>query len=65
MSETLDLTSAIMALNMRELEPEVIDDTLSIILKYQDDIEAVRGKPARRPFRCRWAGVPCPWTAIR
>ena len=36
-----------MALNMRELEPEVIDDTLGIMLKYQDDIEAVRGEPAR------------------
>ncbi len=46
-SETLDWTSALMALNMRELEPEVIDDTLGIMLKYQDDIEAVRGEPAR------------------
>lgn len=46
-SETLDWTSALMALNMRELEPEVIDDTLGIMLKYQDDIEAVRGEPTR------------------
>lgn len=46
-SETLDWTSALMALNMRALEPEVIDDTLGIMLKYQDDIEAVRGEPAR------------------
>lgn len=46
-SETLDWTSALMALNMRELEPEVIDDTLGIMLKYQDDIEAVRGEPVR------------------
>lgn len=46
-SETLDWISALMALNMRELEPEVIDDTLGIMLKYQDDIEAVRGEPAR------------------
>ncbi|MCY3692150.1 MAG: MoxR family ATPase, partial [Chloroflexi bacterium] len=29
-SETLDWTSALMALNMRQLEPEVIDDTLGI-----------------------------------
>ena len=41
-SETLDLTWALMALNIRELEPEVIDDTLGIMLKYQDDIESVR-----------------------
>ena len=46
-SETLDWTSALMALNMRQLEPEVIDDTLGIMLKYQDDIEAVRGEPVR------------------
>ena len=46
-SETLDWTSALMALNMRELEPQVIDDTLGIMLKYQDDIEAVRGEPVR------------------
>ena len=46
-SETLDWTSALMALNMRQLEPEVIEDTLGIMLKYQDDIEAVRGEPVR------------------
>ena len=46
-SETLDWTAALMALNMRELEPSVIDDTLGIMLKYQDDIEAVRGESAR------------------
>ena len=46
-SETLDWTSALMALNQRELELEVIDDTLGLMLKYQDDIEEVRGEPVR------------------
>ncbi len=46
-SETLDWTSALMALNQRELEPEVIDDTLGLMLKYQDDIDQVRGEPVR------------------
>ncbi len=46
-SETLDWTSALLALNQRELEPEVIDDTLGLMLKYQDDIEQVRGEPVR------------------
>ena len=46
-SETLDWTSALMALNQRELEAEVIDDTLGLMLKYQDDIEQVRGEPVR------------------
>ena len=36
-----------MALNVRGLGPEVIDDTLGIILKYQDDIRAMRGEPVR------------------
>ncbi len=34
-----------MALNIRELEPEVIDDTLGIMLKYQDNIHAVPVEP--------------------
>ena len=46
-SETLDWTSALLALNQRELDPEVIDDTLGLMLKYQDDIEQVRGEPVR------------------
>ena len=41
------MTSALMAVTMRELEPEVIDDTVCIMLKYQDGIEAVRGEPVR------------------
>ena len=46
-SETLDWTSALLALNQTKLDPQVIDDTLGIMLKYQDDIEAVRGEPVR------------------
>ena len=47
LSETLDWTAALMALNQTELDPQVIDDTLGIMLKYQDDIELVRGEPVR------------------
>ena len=46
-SETLDWTAALMALDQTELSPQVIDDTLGIMLKYQDDIEQVRGEPVR------------------
>ena len=46
-SETLDWTSALLALNQNQLEPGVIDDTLGLMLKYQDDIELVRGEPVR------------------
>ena len=46
-SETLDWLSALLAMNQTELDPAVIDDTLGLMLKYQDDIEAVRGEPVR------------------
>ena len=46
-SETIDWTAALLALNQQELDPQVIDDTLGIMLKYQDDIELVRGEPVR------------------
>ena len=46
-SETLNWTSAMMALNHQALDAQVIDDTLGVVLKYQDDIEAVRGEPVR------------------
>ena len=46
-SETIDWTSALLALNQSELDAQVIDDTLGIMLKYQDDIELVRGEPVR------------------
>ena len=46
-SETLDWLSALLALNQTELDPAVIDDTLGMMLKYQDDIESVRGEPVK------------------
>ena len=46
-SETLDWTAALLALNQSELDPQVIDDTIGIVLKYQDDIELVRGEAVR------------------
>lgn len=46
-AETLDWTAALVSLNEKELNPEVIDDTLGIMLKYHEDIEAVRGEQTR------------------
>ena len=46
-AETLDWTAALLALNQKQLDPQVIDDTLGIMLKYKDDIEMVRGEPVR------------------
>ncbi len=44
-SETPGLTWALMASNIRELAPEVVDDTLGIMVKYQDDIEVASVGP--------------------
>lgn len=38
-AETLDWTSALVALDQHTLSPQVVQDTLGVILKYQDDIE--------------------------
>ena len=47
-SETLDWTSALIALNTKQLDLEIVDDTLGVILKYQDDIEKVVGDTSRK-----------------
>jgi MoxR-like ATPase len=47
-AETLDWAQALTQLDVLELDPRVIDDTLGILLKYQDDIEKIRGSEARR-----------------
>ena len=36
-----------MALDRRALDLAVVEDTLGVILKYQDDVEKVRGETAR------------------
>ena len=38
-AETLDWTAALVALDQHQLSPEVVTDTVGVILKYQDDIE--------------------------
>lgn len=43
-SETLDWATALAALDQTALAPDVVDDTLGAILKYQDDIAQVRGQ---------------------
>ena len=42
-AETLDWTAALVALGQRRLDPSVVDDTLGVVLKYQDDVVKVRG----------------------
>ena len=43
-AETIDWTTALDALNTTTLDESIIDQTLGVILKYQDDIDAVQGQ---------------------
>jgi MoxR-like ATPase len=46
-AETLDWARALGHLEARRLEPELIDRTLGFLLKYQDDVDALRGSGVR------------------
>jgi hypothetical protein len=46
-AETLDWTTALVALDQKALDPVIVDETLGAVLKYQDDVEKVQGGQAR------------------
>ena len=45
-AETIDWTRALLALDALVLDPQTINDTLGVLLKYQDDIARVQGSEA-------------------
>ncbi len=47
-AETIDWASALHQLDIIELTPDAIDDTLGVLLKYQDDIAKIRGSEAAK-----------------
>ncbi|AUC51811.1 ATPase [Sagittula sp. P11] len=47
-AETIDWAKCLLALDVVDLSPEVISDTLGAILKYQDDIQKIEGGEAKR-----------------
>jgi MoxR-like ATPase len=47
-AETIDWTQALMQLDVLTLTPEAINDTLGVLLKYQDDIGKIQGSEALR-----------------
>jgi MoxR-like ATPase len=47
-AETIDWAAALSALDAKELEPALVDETLGALLKYQDDIAKIRGAEAAR-----------------
>lgn len=48
MAETLDWANALLALGSNQLTDEVVQDTLGVILKYQEDVDRVRGDVSQR-----------------
>ncbi|MFQ5942285.1 MAG: AAA family ATPase [Anaerolineales bacterium] len=46
-AETLDWAEALWALDQKQLDPELVDNSLGALLKYQDDVLKVQGKEAR------------------
>jgi MoxR-like ATPase len=47
-AETIDWAAALTYLNQNELAPAAVDETLGVLLKYQDDIAKIRGAEAAR-----------------
>ena len=47
-AETIDWAKALTALDARTLDPDTVNDTLGVLLKYQDDIAKIRGSEAGR-----------------
>ena len=47
-SETLDWTSALVALDTKELDARIVDETIGVILKYRDDINKVQGEAVQQ-----------------
>jgi MoxR-like ATPase len=47
-AETLDWAGALLSLGATELEPDLVDETLGVVLKYEEDIRQIRGAAARQ-----------------
>ncbi|HYH94141.1 MAG TPA: MoxR family ATPase [Candidatus Saccharimonadales bacterium] len=47
-AETLDWAAALLSLGARELTPELVDETLGVVLKYEEDIRQIRGEQTAR-----------------
>jgi MoxR-like ATPase len=47
-AETLDWAAALLSLGATELAPDMVDETLGVVLKYEEDIRQVRGSVAQQ-----------------
>jgi MoxR-like ATPase len=46
-AETLDWTAALLALGASDLSPELVEETMGVVLKYEEDIRSLRGPRVR------------------
>ncbi len=46
-AETLDWAAALISLGARELDPDLVNETLGVLLKYEEDIRHIRGEATR------------------
>ena len=46
-AETLDWTAALLALGAADLSPELVEETMGVVLKYEEDIRGLRGPRVR------------------
>ena len=47
LAESIDWTRALLTLGRSSLDADVVNDTLGVLLKYEDDLARVRGEPAQ------------------
>jgi hypothetical protein len=50
-AESIDWATALSELNALDLDPKTINDTLGVLLKYQDDIQRLQGSEAAEILR--------------
>jgi MoxR-like ATPase len=46
-AETLDWTTALVALDQEALDPLIVDETLGVVLKYRDDVDKISSEQTR------------------
>jgi len=52
-SETIDWARTLMLLHAEELDPEMVRDTLNILLKFQEDIETMTSEVSEMVYTAR------------
>ena len=57
-AETIDWTNALIQLDRIDLDPETVNTSLGVLLKYQDDIQKIQGSEAARILDEVKAGIP-------